>query len=194
MAINTLPTTGLMPRVYGRGPRHGRAAPRCGFTLIETALATVIVGTGVLAMVVAQQAFHTQNSWSSHVSIAQRLGNEIREMTLNLPRQDPVTGDAYWGPEPNEAWVGDFDDLDDFDGEGAGLIFDPPINALRTPIANMDGWSQEVTVFNVDPFDINSVQVDGSTDMIVVQVIVKYQGPNDNEAEEVTRVIWISPN
>jgi len=180
-------------------------ARRGGFTLIETALATVIVGVGVLAIVSAQQAFHQQNYWSTHAAAAERLGNEIREMTLNLPRHDPVTGTAFWGPEANEPWVADYDDLDDFDGGdgGAGgvdgLIFSAalgngPINARREIIANMEGWAQLVSVRNVDPFDITSVQPDASTDMMMVEVIITYQGPQDDEPREMTRVSWIAPN
>ncbi len=179
--------------------RHGEA--RRGFTLIETALATIIVGVGVVAIVSAQQAFHIKNNWSTHASTATLLGNEIREMTLNLPRYDPVTGQAYWGSEPNEAWVGDFDDIDDFDGDGGGLIFsadfDPPngpINAQREVIANMRGWTQIVEVYNVDPFDITSIQADGATNMLRVEVIVTYQAPSDSTPREMTRVSWITPN
>lgn len=172
---------------------------RRGFTLIETALATIIVGVGVLSMVAAQQAFHKQNSWSSNASIATRLGNEIREMTLNLPRHDPVTGSAFWGPESNETWVGDFDDLDDFDGDGEGLIFSAalnngPINARREIIPNMPGWAQIVTVHNVDPKNITSIRPDASTNVIRMEVVVTYQGPGDQNPIEMTRVDWISPN
>ena len=121
--------------------RHGEA--RRGFTLIETALATIIVGVGVVAIVSAQQAFHIKNNWSTHASTATLLGNEIREMTLNLPRHDPVTGQAYWGSEPNETWVGDFDDIDGEieryrKYEQAGFtdlvlkIFDEPMAAVKT--------------------------------------------------------------
>ena len=178
---------------------------RRGFTLLETALATVIVGVGVLAIVAAQQAFHQQNRWSTHASTAKHLGNEIREMTLNLTRHDPVTGVAFWGPEPNEAWLGDFDDVDDFDGDGGGLVFSQdwnpatldngPINARRDVIQDMRGWSQTVTVTNVDRFDISSAvaQADGSTDMVMVEVVVEFQGVNDVEPTEMTRVAWISP-
>ena len=178
--------------------RMGGARSR-GFTLIETALATIIVGVGVLSMVAAQQAFHKQNMWSSNASIATRLGNEIREMTLNLPRHDPVTGASFWGPEDNETWVGAFDDLDDFDGDGEGLIFSAalgngPINARREIIPNMPGWAQIVTVHNVDPSDINVDKPDASTTMIRMQVVVTYQGPTDQNPVEMTRVDWISPN
>lgn len=184
-------------------PRRGSA--RRGFTLIETALATIIVGVGVLAMVAAQAAFHQKNAWSTHASIATALGNEIREMAWNLPQHDPVTGDAYWGPEGNEISFADYDDLDDFDGDGEGLIFSAdlgngPINARREIIPNMDGWSQIVTVFNVDPFniafdtDLTLVPVDGTTSVMAVQVLVVYQGPKDDEPMEMTRVSWIAPN
>ena len=190
------------------GTVRRRRAPRGwrGFTLIETALATVIVGVGVLALVGAQQAFHQQNGWSTHASTAERLGNEIRELTFNLPQHDPVTGTETWGPEANEgSWV-DYDDLDDFDGGGGGLIFgadwDPntsdngPINALGEIIPNMEGWEQVVRVFNVDPFDISDPDhaPDASTSMIIVEVLVRYAGPNDITAQDMTIVTWIAPN
>ena len=60
-------------------PRGGLAAEpsRQGFTLIESALATIIVGVGVLSIVAAQQSFHQKNSWSSHIS-APRPGSATR--------------------------------------------------------------------------------------------------------------------
>jgi len=176
---------------------------RRGFTLLEAALATIIVGVGVLAMVSAQQAFHMKNRWSTHASTGTWLANEIREMTLNLPRHDPVTGLDTWGPEDNEVSVADFDDLDDFDGmAGDGIIFaadlgNGPVNARRGIIPNMDGWSQTVTVFNVDPQDMmgDAGDVDdGSTDMVVVEVLVEYQGPSDAQPSPVVRMRWASPN
>ena len=186
-------------RTADRRPRCRRGRRHGGFTLIETALATIIVGVGVLAIVSAQQAFHQKNSWSTHVSTATMLGNELREMTWNLPQHDPVTGDAFWGPEgDNELWVGDFDDLDDFDGDGDGWIFSAdddsgPINARREVIPNMDGWSQTVRVFNVNPFDITEEWADGTSNFMAVEVIVEYQAPRTNERIEITRVSWIAP-
>lgn len=101
---------------------RGRGARR-GFTLIESALATVIIGVGVVAIVEAHQAFMRSNQWSSHAATATFLGSEIRELTMGLPRHDPVTGLTMqggavegWGPEAGEVLVTDFDDLDDFDG------------------------------------------------------------------------------
>jgi hypothetical protein len=171
-----------------------------GFTLIESAIATVIVGTGILSMVAAQQAWHRQNDWAERAAIGTRLGNEIREMTFNLARHDPVTGAALWGPELNEVDILDFDDLDDFDGEdGEGLILSDdqgngPVNALRDVIPGMQGWSQEVRVFNIDPSDVNLDVADGTSDLMRVEVQVFWQGPFDPSPVKITRVDWIAPN
>ena len=197
----------MMLRVGERRARQPGKRLRTGFTLIETSLATIIVGVGVLAMVSAQAAFHKKNAWSTHASIAMALGNEIREMTWNLPRRDPVTGDAFWGPEDNELSFEDYDDLDDFDGDGGGLIFSAalgngPINARRRIIPNMDGWSQVVRVFNVDDFDIavdpdrpddSMLPADGTTSVMAVEVVIEYQSVSETTPQEMTRVSWIAP-
>jgi Tfp pilus assembly protein PilV len=184
----------LRPQLICSSPNGCRG----GFTLLETALALIIVGVGVLAIVSAQQAFHRQNAWSTHAGIAAHLANEIREMTLNLTRHDPVTGATFWGPEPNEASLVDYDDLDDFDGNGNGTIFaaaleNGPINAQRQVIANMPGWTQIVTVVNVQSSDINTVVADGTSNMMRMEVVITYQGPQDQQPIEMTRVSWISP-
>lgn len=116
------------PPAHARDPRTIRARAG-GFTLLETAMATVIIGVGVLAMIDAQQAFMTSNTWSSQAASATLLANEIRELTRGLPKHDPViglvvqtdgsTGAATltgWGPDAGEVTVEDFDDIDDFDG------------------------------------------------------------------------------
>ncbi len=180
-----------------RNRRHPTA--RRGFTLIETALATVIVGVGVLAMVQAQQAFHQKNLWSTQMATAMRLGNEIRELTLNLPRYDPVLGKETWGPEEGEDGLEEFDDLDDFDGEeGEGTVFSAslgngPINARREIIPGMDGWSQTVRVICVDPMDLTSEEDDFATDFVKVEVIVHYQSSPDADLIEMTKVSWLAP-
>jgi hypothetical protein len=168
--------------------------------LIETALATVIVGVGVLALMSAQQAFHEQNRWSTHASTATWLGNEIREMTLNLPSHDPVTGydpiaDEGWGSEDNETWFGDYDDIDDFDNLFFSAADDNgPINARREVIANMDGWKQIVSVSMVSPFDITGETIDPDEPyMMKIDVEVTYQGPLDIEEQTITTVSWLVP-
>jgi len=181
-----------------RTPRP-RPNARRAFTLIETALATIIVGTGVLALVSAHQAFHRKNLWAIRSSVAMRLGNEIREMTLNLPRHDPVTGNASWGPESGEDALEDFDDLDDFDGVGGtGTVFSAalgngPVNARREPIPGLAGWSQVIRVRHVDPFELTREVPRFASDFVRVEVTVTHQAPGETEPTVMTRVSWLAP-
>lgn len=184
-------------------PRSARRRPhRAAFTLMETGLAIVIVGTGVVSIMYAQQAFHQKNAWSSHASTATFLANEIREMTMRLPRHDPVTGRTFWGPEGSEYYLYDYDDLDDFDGfDGSGTefsarMFNGPVNAMREVIPNMEGWIQHVRIFNVQPYDTSAAgnpDLDGLTDVMRIEVIVSYQADPEGTPEEVTRIAWIAP-
>jgi type II secretory pathway pseudopilin PulG len=173
------------------------ARRRSGFTLIEAALATVIIGTGVLAILAAQQAYHRKNNWAQRTGTAMLLANEIRELTLTLPQHDPITGTANMGPEAGET-VASYDDLDDFagpvtNGVGAGVTFDPPINALRQTVADLDGWSQVVRVENVLPDNISSTftQNLGTTDLMRVTVTINYQSPQSDEPMTVTTLTWM---
>lgn len=176
-----------------RRPR--RAA---GFTLIEAALTTVIVGTGVLSIVAAQQAYHHKNGWATRTGNAVLLANELRELTMALPQHDPITGNAFYGPETGENNILEYDDLDDFAGPvtagvGAGLTFDPPVDALRQQLTDLVGFSQRITVSNVLPDYINApfTQPLGSTPIMRVDVGVDWTDPDTGETNALTELSWI---
>jgi prepilin-type N-terminal cleavage/methylation domain-containing protein len=186
--------------------------PARGFTLIETALAIVVIGVGVLALLAAQVAFHQQNRWSTHASRAMWLANEIREGMMGLPRHDPVTGrdaaeradpetgldqqtgEPLWGPEANESSPTDWDDLDDFDGAiFSGPLGVGPIDASRRVIPGLDQWIQRVQVFHVEPFDLNQTAGYFSTDLVQVEVTILHQPEGAAEPVELTRLRWLAP-
>lgn len=177
--------SGTSSKAYGTPGSRAHGARRPAFTLLETALAMVIVMVGVLAMIEAQSGFTHSNSWSSHEATATYLANEIRERIRTLPRHDPVTGlrlvggaAVGWGREAGEVTVTDFDDVDDYDGVtfGAGGNFDGPIDAFGDVIPEVDangqilvdpqtnqpvplqGWSQAVTVEKVNPYDYSTTR------------------------------------
>jgi hypothetical protein len=162
-----------------------RTATTRGFTLLETALAMLIIMVGVLAIIEAQQGFIHSNSWSSHEATATYLANEIRERIRTLPRHDPVSGLSVvngqavgWGREAGEVAVTDFNDVDDYDAVtfGAGGNFDGPIDAFGDVVPDVDangqirldpetgqpiplqGWSQTVQVQKVNPYDFSTVR------------------------------------
>jgi len=181
---------GLIHRAT-RAPARRRPAARSAFTLMETALAMVIIMVGVLAMIEAQGTFVRSNGWSSQEATATYLANEIRERMRRLPRHDPVTGLSLAGGvvvglglEAGEITVQDFDDIDDYDGVefGANGNFDGPIDAFGTIIPDIDingvvridpgtglplplqGWTQAVLVEKVDPYDYALTRAWGHTD------------------------------
>lgn len=139
-----------------RPPRRRRPpVQRRAFTLMESALATVILAVGVLALVEAQSAFTRSNDWSTESARASYLAMELRERLRGLPRHDPQTpleldmGGVVnnWGPEEGAdrtvpSFV-NYDDLDDYDGAsfGAGGVFAGPIDAAGriVPATEMDG-------------------------------------------------------
>lgn len=230
--------------------RHSRARrgirPRRGFTLLETALATVIIGVGVLALVEAQQAFLRSNSWSTQAATATYLANEIRELTRKLPKHDPVNGlfvqtsggtDVLrgWTPRAGDVDAHDFAYITAYDGITFSAAGDTgwddgdlpgPIDAFGDTIPDVDangtvqtdnagrvvglqGWSQQVIVTKVDPFnnavtyaDNATLPANGSTGFrglaidqfpVRVTVVVRFRGPFDTEAREMARVSWVVP-
>jgi type II secretory pathway pseudopilin PulG len=176
-------------RVGGIGA--GRRVLGRGFTLLETALATVVLGVGVLALIEAHGAFTRHNRFSSSSTTGVYLANEIRERMRGLPRHDPVNGLRVdtgggqavvrgWGRETGETSVHQFNDVDDFDGVtfGTGGNFVGPIDCVGQTIVelgingepiegeeggtvSMRGWSQAVRVEKVDPFNAAQVRAAG---------------------------------
>lgn len=170
---------------------------RRGFTLIETALTTVIIGTGVLAIVSAQQAYLRKNIWAQRTGTAVLLANEVRERMLALPLHDPIYGTTTLGPEAGES-PANYNDVDDFAGAvtggvGAGTVLTPPLDATGVQIPDMTGWSQAIQVESVLPDNISSTftQPLGSTELYRVSVTITWMGPGMNEAMTLTQLVWV---
>jgi len=161
---------------------------RRGFWLVESAVAIAVVGISVVAVVGSQQAWHIQAVASEELATGMRLATEIREMSLLLPANDPITGTTTWGAEAGEIIPMDLDDLDDLDGEiFAAADGTGPVDATATVIVGMDNWEQQISVQCVDPFDVTSIVPDGSSEVVRIEVIVFHN------SEEITRLTWIAP-
>lgn len=185
-----------------RSPRRrpGRSARRRGFTLIEASLTTVIVGTGVLAMLEAQQAYHRKNVVATRAGTGQLLANEMRELMHGMPQFEQVRGGAeaiVLGPELGELDPSDFDDLDDFLIAGTDG-FHPPINAMGQTLEGEDmlRWRQVVTIGGVlgSLIDSNATFDLGTTDMVRVTVSAQFDLDADPTRErwvQVSDLAWV---
>jgi len=143
---------------------------RRGFTLIESALVTIIVGTGVVAVMQLLAAGSMASRQSQGLTTAVHLANQIHELSLGLAFADP-TSPADWGPHAGET-LANYDDVTDLDGQ----TFTPPIDARRHTLTNLADWSQSITVESVDPNRITLTVPKGSTRAQRITVNVLHNG------------------
>jgi hypothetical protein len=133
---------------WARERRRGRSR---AFTLMETALATVIVGVGCVSMLALLGAGTQANSDGTELTTGMNLASNIREGLTGVYFTDPTTP-THWGVENDEATLAAYDDLDDFDGKS----FSPPIDARRNSLgADYSTWTQSVKVESVRPDNLS---------------------------------------
>jgi len=156
-----------------RPGRWRRAGAPAGFSLIETAITTALLGLGISALVVASRSGTQINAAGRDLTQAAYLVQEIREWTLKLPFSDPDPGDQYHPPGPDgsdpQTFVDDLDDLMD-------VTYSPPRDGDGNAISGMEGWSQHITLEWKDPDSLNTTVVAGSSDVILVTVTVARGG------------------
>ena len=172
---------------------HPRRTRR-GFTLTETALALVIVGTGFLGAMELFAACTIQNHNASQGTTARMLGDNVREAMTGLSFQDPTSTGTNWGPEAGESLAG-YDDVDDFDG----MTFNPPIDSTRTAVTQLSRYTQTVSVMPVSPDEPGGNYDEAAptlpkgayTGAVRVRVRVTYQATPSSPATEVYRASWV---
>jgi prepilin-type N-terminal cleavage/methylation domain-containing protein len=180
-----------------RRPADGRR----GFTLIEAAMVTVIIGVGVVAMLQLLAAGTVSNSEGTELTTAINLANNIREMSLGLAYYDPTdmakTPPVYnW--DTKEATVKDYDNIMDLDGatdtwndpkdSAAGYQkFSPPLDVRRDPITTYKDWAQWVKVETVSANSVATVLPHDATSP-TARVTVKIM----RNGTEVYRMSWLA--
>ena len=163
--------------------RVARGAPALlragkGLSLIEVAVATAIIGIGVAALLVAVAAGTRTNHAGKKLTQAVFLAQEIREWTVRLPFCDPEYPSNPVGPDAGESEADDLDDL-------MGAAYSPPRDGQGSPIADMTGWSETITLTWRNPDHLTAVVPDGTSDVVHVEVNISYQGT------EVLNTGWI---
>ena len=157
-----------------------------GFTLIEVLIATLLVGLSIAALVAANGSFSMANGTGADLSTAEFLAEQIRELTTMLPVADPsVTTWTTLGPEGDEASLGVYDDVDDFDDFNS-VPLNAPISAQRTPLTALAAFSQWVTVQKLHPSNFDQTVDDNSASNFVrVTVNIRQNG------RQISSASWI---
>lgn len=130
------------------------ARPRRGFTLIEAAITTVIIGVGCVAMLELLAAGTVANKEGTELTTAINLAGNVREAMSGVYYTDP-TSPTHWGPENGETTPAQYDDLDDFDGWSSSP--GNPIDASRTRLSSdYSTWTQKVKVDSINPANLTA--------------------------------------
>jgi type II secretory pathway pseudopilin PulG len=157
-----------------------------GFTLIEALFAILLVGLAIASLMGANTAFTRSNGAGAELSTAEFLLEQVKELTATLPVSDPQT--TTWtklGLE--EASLGAYDDVDDFDDDGDGASFSPPISAGGDPLTDFAAFTQQVTVQKVSASNFGLVVPDNDPNTAFVRVTVKVL----HNSAEISSASWI---
>ena len=122
-----------------------------GFTLLETAMAMVIIALAVAGMLQLLAAGTQSNLAASELTIGVNLTNNIREIASNLPYQDPTN------PNSVNTTHGSISSATDIWGLN-GANQSPPVDCRGQTIATYSNWTQKISVQTVSATNADLAQ------------------------------------
>lgn len=144
--------------------------PRPGFSLLETAIASVLVGVLLVAAMRTIGASTFAQHRSAERVTGEFLADGLLAEILAKDYQDP-SGVSEFGPGPDESSKKDFDDVDDYHGWSES----PPQNADGTPMPGLEGWRRTVAVVAVNS-STPTLDATGETGVKRITVVVEHNG------------------
>ena len=141
-------------------PAPGTRRARAGFTLIEAAIVTAIVGFGIVALLELLAAGSMANAESAELTTAVFLANNINEL---MQGKDYATLKATYDGKTY--------------GKPTASPFDVPVDGRGQPLAGFTNWAQELDVSYVDHDRITLVVPDTQIEPTSrVTVNIKHNG------------------
>jgi Tfp pilus assembly protein PilV len=136
------------------GPRRATRVRR-GFTLIEAALTTMIVGVGLVATMSLLAAGTSSNIDGTATTTGVNLAKNIRELTLKSTFAEVRAMN--------------------------GRTFNPPVDSRGTQVVGFNNWTQSIVVQPVDRDRLSADIVDANPHVVRVTVRVHNNGSYVNE-------------
>jgi len=116
-----------------------------GFTLIEVAIAIIIVGLSITSLMMLLSSGTTVNHYSNDMSTAVFLADQLRNMT------DQVN----------------FDNLQDYHQQSFNGV-----DADQNPVAGLQGYQQTITVQPINPDDL-TIYIGPDPQAVLITAVVK---------------------
>ena len=149
--------------------------PDRAFTLIETTIASLIIGVMLVAAINTMGFAVRTRQAASTSQIGGSLAHELLTEIMRQPYQDPTAGGATIGRDPGEGGHNSnrdrCDDVDDYDG----IDNNTPEWPDGTNRPEYLSWRRQVSVQFVDPTNPSSVV---PTDMGLKRITVTVTDPN----------------
>jgi MSHA pilin protein MshD len=157
-------------------PRGQRGCARnCnGFSLVEAALSTVIVGVMMVAALQAAAAARAHAQRGADRGRAALLARDLMAEILQQHYEDPAYPRGSFGRSAGESATGNrslFDDVDDYDG----WTESPPRDRNGNVIGDAPDWRRSVTVRWVSRSDLSTVSA-SDTRLKRIEVTVSRSG------------------
>ena len=163
----------LKPRnmiVLKKNCRIRMIGDRAGLTLVEVAIATLIVGFLIVPTVMVFSSVAQSYYRNSSRDLAFHACNALLGEIMSLEYQDPQNGSTTLGPEADETTTNrsDFDDIDDYDSWSETSI------QMRdgTGITGLETYSRSVSVHYVELVNGELVRSAQPTNMKLISVTV----------------------
>ncbi|MFN0011769.1 MAG: hypothetical protein ACKVS8_09025 [Phycisphaerales bacterium] len=146
-----------------------QSRPVRAFSLIETALATILIGTLLVATLNGVGAVALSRSQTSEHALASRLAQSLIDEVLQLPYNDPQTATCTLTPAAGEV-TGNrslFDNVGDY----GGWVESKPTDKAGVALAGAPAFGRAVTLAYVVPATPNTTSgTDKGAVLITVSV------------------------
>jgi hypothetical protein len=118
-----------------------------GFTLIEAAIATAVIGIAFVAIMQLVAAGTMANVDGTNLTSGINLAKNIRELTLDKTYKQCIAMN--------------------------GQTFSPPVDSRGVAMSDLNDWSQKIVVTPISPDRLTLSQVDPNPDAVRVSVTVR---------------------
>lgn len=119
---------------------------RPGFSLVEAAVATALIGTLAVALLGTLGRIGVTRQRTADAIVAGALADQLMQEILLLPFEDPVTPATTLGPSAGETGRALYNDVDDYHGFVESTIATRDGSAR----AGLTGWARSVWVERLD--------------------------------------------
>ena len=141
---------------------------RQGFTLLEVAIATVIIALGITALMSTLRAGTTVSTAGNNLTTAMFLAQNVHEWTARLQFRDASTPPTSPGSNPTD----DPQCIEDLDG----AVYTIPRDGTGEEIPDLPNWAQTVSLEWRNPTELTAKVDPGMSDVIHVTVDIRHRG------------------